>query len=307
MSGLMKFKQVVDDIKSLKIQGAESVARESAKALLLTFEEHKQRSSQQLLHQIFHAQKVLLATRSTEPMMKNTLAFVLKDIPKKKEEIKKHLSQKIAFVVRHFLNSQQKIAELTANKIKNGMVVYTHCHSSTVVNALILAKKQGKRFVVHNTETRPLFQGRTTAIQLARHNIKVYHFIDSAMRLAIKKADIILLGSDAITSTKIYNKIGSEIVADYANSFQAPLYICTNSWKFNSAFYLRDEEEIEERLWKEVWKKKPKKVSVMNPAFEAVDPKKVTGIISEYGILSPDVFVEQMIEHGITLFSSTKK
>jgi len=50
---------------------------------------------------------------------------------------------------------------------------------------------------------------------------------------------------------------------------------------------------IEERNFKEVWKKAPKKIKVRNPAFELIPRKYIKGIISEYGVLKYEAFVKK--------------
>jgi len=85
------------------------------------------------------AKKKLLSLRPTEPLLKNVLDKSIQSLA-------------------HFDFVQNKINEKVLKLIKNREVVFTHCHSSTVVNALIYAKKNGRKFEVYNTETRPCFR-----------------------------------------------------------------------------------------------------------------------------------------------------
>jgi translation initiation factor 2B subunit (eIF-2B alpha/beta/delta family) len=164
-----------------------------------------------------------------------------------------------------------------------------------VVGILKEAKAQKKSFVVHNTETRPHFQGRKTAMELARDGIKVVHYVDSAARLAMKKADIMLIGCDAFTSEgRVINKIGSELFAEIAHRLQVPVYVCTSTWKFDPKTVFGFEEQIEERARCEVWKDIPKNVRVDNHAFEIVSPELITGMITEMGVYRPEVLVEEL-------------
>jgi len=71
--------------------------------------------------------------------------------------------------------------------VKNRDVIFTHCHSTNVVNSLIYAKKKGKKFQVYNTETRPLFQGRKTANELKKAGIKVTMLLILLLQLPLKK------------------------------------------------------------------------------------------------------------------------
>jgi translation initiation factor 2B subunit (eIF-2B alpha/beta/delta family) len=171
--------------------------------------------------------------------------------------------------------------------------VFTHCHSTNVINALVYAHKKAKKFEVYNTETRPLFQGRKTAKELAKAGIKITDFVDSAVDLALegrqgfKKISIILIGCDAILKTGIINKVGSAAIAELANLHKIPLYIVADSWKFSPK-----KLSLEQRDFHEVWQRAPKHIKVRNPAFELVDKKYIKGIISELGILKFDEFIK---------------
>jgi len=175
-----KFDKICYDIKTLKIQGAENIAKAGVEALKL-------KPTQYQLNK-------LLNLRPTEPTLRNAINYA------KLFGIKNAMSH---------LKKAPLIVATNGNKlIKDNYVIYTHCHSSTVMGVFSEAKKT-KNFIVNNTETRPLFQGRLTALDLARLDIKNNYFIDSAMRLAIKHATIAMLGCDSITASgKIINKIG---------------------------------------------------------------------------------------------------
>jgi ribose 1,5-bisphosphate isomerase len=265
-----KFDRVCKQIKEVKIQGAENVAKAAVKALACR---HDAR-----------AVKKLLSLRPTEPCLRNSIKFVLSHID---------LEEGIQDTLGHFNYSNKKIAELGAKLIKNNSTVFTFCHSSSVMRILKQAKRQGKKFQVIQTETRPLFQGRITAKELAKARIKVTHVVDSAARVALKHSDIMLIGCDAISTTRIYNKIGSEMMALVANDYGVPVYVATDSWKFDPET-IYGTEKIEERSPKEVWKKAPKGVKIHNFAFEAINPELIDGIITELGIFMKKSFINEI-------------
>ncbi len=291
----MSLKKTLKDIKSLKIQGAENVAKEAVKALGYALHHSKTHTTEALIYGLFNAKKRLFETRPTEPCMRNALNYVLLDVfSQDPHTLVSCLDERIKNTLNHFKVAKENIISYGAAKIPNNSVVFTHCHSQTVIDILIKAKKDGKKFEVHNTETRPLFQGRKTAEQLAKAGIKVKHFIDSAARFAIKKTDICLFGTDAITTIKIFNKIGTELFCEVAKGYGVPVYFCTNSWKFDPLSVYGVEEKIENRNKNEVWKNSPKKVVVCNPAFEQIDPRICTGVISELGVFNHTVFVDEV-------------
>lgn len=289
----MGFTEIVRKIKEIKIQGAVNVAKASANAIESVLKEYKFRDKDIQFNALIKAKEILLKTRPTEPCMRNTLNYIFVDVDKK--NLIENIKKKIEEVNNHFDEASQKIVKIGSKKIINKSIVFTHCHSSAVMDILKEAKKLGKNFTVYNTETRPLFQGRLTAKELAREKIPVKHFIDSAARIALKQADLMLIGADAITSEgKVINKIGSEQFAEIAEKFDVPVYSCTDSWKFDPQTVFGYEEEIEKRGAKEVWAEAPKGVTVSNYAFEKINPDLVAGVISELGIYKPEIFVEEV-------------
>lgn len=287
---------VIKAIKQVKIQGAEAVSEESLKALKYVLHKSNARTKENLISEMESAREKLVSSRPTEPFLRNSLNSVFRNFESEDLRGTRELFFKnIQNLLKHIEFSRNEIIEIGSKKIKKGMVVFTHCHSSTVSSILIHAKKQGKRFTVHNTETRPLFQGRKTAKELAKNNIKVFHYIDSAARLALKKADIMLIGADAITTEgRVINKIGSEMFAEIAHNYHIPVYVCTNSWKFDPKTIFGFEEEIEKRSPKEVWAKPPKNVTIDNHAFEIINPNLITGVITELGIYEPQILVQEI-------------
>jgi translation initiation factor 2B subunit (eIF-2B alpha/beta/delta family) len=261
-----RFNKILEDIKSIKIQGAENVAKAGIKAFLLI--PTKQSA------------KKILKTRPTEPLMQNAIKLLLK-------------SKRPNQTAKKFLSDLKKSHEVAARKgamlIKNDMNIYTHCHSSTVMDILKYAKKKRKKhFIVYTSEVEPLLQGRTTAKDLAKAKIKVIVSPDLAAEHSLKKCDLLLFGADAITKKEVANKIGTSTLAKLAKFHNIPRYTCTVSKKFTNKI------KIEKRPSQEVWNTKNEKIQVINPAFDKTKLKDLTGIISEHGILSPKQFLKKI-------------
>ncbi len=253
-----QFNKICKDIKDIKIQGARNVAKSSLKAYFLV----PNKSSV----------KKLLSLRPTEPMLHYVLDLAEKGLSKK-------------LILEHFKLAQQKINQHVFKLIKNNSVIFTHCHSTNVTNALIYSRKKQKKFEIYNTETRPLYQGRKTAKELSKNHIPVTIFVDSAVGVALaremktKKVNMVLLGADAITPKGVINKIGSETIAILSKKLKIPVYIVADSWK-----YTKKNLPIEQRKINEVWDKAPKDVKIKNPSFEFIPKKYISGIITENGL-----------------------
>ena len=299
----MGVETIFKNIKTLKIQGAEDIAKASLDVIRITTHKSKAKSVTKFYQELTSAKKKLLSLRPTEPCLANTLNFVLYNLNiTDLTHLKSHLDLRLHKAAEHFESAMKKIIKFGSNKVKAGMIIFTHCHSSTVVDILIEARRR-KTFSVNNTETGPLFQGRITAKQLSDAGIAVRHWVDSAARLALKKADIVLFGADAITTEgKVINKIGSELIAEIAQRYDAPVFVCTDSWKFDPKTRFGFEEPIETRSPSEVWKNPPKKATIMNPAFEKISPRLITGIISELGVYKPEIFVEEVAHNYPWMF-----
>src|SRR3989344_5098234 len=162
------FSQICRDIKSLKIQGATNIAKAGVKALSLKGASVKK----------------LISLRHTEPCLRNALKYALK------------FGRKMA--LKHFDNANKQIIKYGYKKV--GGVVFTHCHSTAVIDILKYAKQKGIKFEVYNTETRPNFQGRLTAKELAKAGIKLTMIVDEAVDALFEekepftKCDIMFIG-----------------------------------------------------------------------------------------------------------------
>ena len=293
----MSFSSVLQDIKHLKIQGAHTVAQAGLQAMHITVLRSQAKNTKQLLSECIKARKQITSLRPTEPFLRNVLQFVFMDlISSGVREMKEELLHKIQSMLNRLDHDQHHLLSIGAERIPKGGVIFTHGHSNTVTAILIAAKKKGKNIVVHVTESRPVYQGRITAQQLSKAGIPVYHFVDSAAREGLRKADMVLLGADAITSEgNVINKIGSGLIAEAAERHGLSVYICTHSLKFNPLTLEGHREKIEERGTDEVWKGAPKGVTVVNPSFEVIESDLIAGVISELGIFKPGVLIEEIV------------
>jgi len=259
-----EFERIIREIKEVKIQGANDIALAGVSAFLLNPTED--------------SAKKILEARPTEPLLQNAIKLL------KQSNDPGHGA--INFI-RYMKESERKTAKFGASLIGQDMNIFTHCHSTTVMEILKEAKRQGKNFVVYNLEVAPLYQGRTTAKELAKEGIKVMHFPDLAAEQALEKCDLFLFGADAFLDKGVVNKNGTSVLSEIAKAHKIPSYACGFSLKYISKI------KIELRKGKEVWDEREKNIVVINPAFEIVDKKYVTGCVSEMGILKYSEFIKK--------------
>ncbi|MBC7130943.1 ribose 1,5-bisphosphate isomerase [Candidatus Bathyarchaeota archaeon] len=289
--------ETAEKIRRLEIQGARNIAIAAIKALEAMAVQTKAKTKEELLKELYMARDVLFASRATEPLMRNAVRRIIVQVEETSESSVEAMAEAVSQAAKQFLkdfdHSKELIAEIGAKRIKDNMVVFTHCHSSTVTHILKKAKEQGKSFKVICTETRPLFQGRITAEELAEAGIKTTLIVDSAARYFMNRADIVLVGADAITSEgNVINKIGTSAIALIAREARTPFYVASELLKFDPITMYGDYEEIEERNPKEIWENPPSGLDIRNPAFDVTRREFIHGIICEEGIISPHSIVE---------------
>ena len=286
-------------IRKLEVQGARNVAIAAVKALQTQAENTKAQTRKDFLTELCEARHLLFAARETEPLMRNAVRWVITQVEDDDERHVPALARVVCVSSGKFQNSlaasKERIAEIGAKRIRDGTVVFTHCHSSTVTHMLAKAKAEGKTFEVVCTETRPAFQGRITAKEMLQLGVKTTFIVDSAARSLMNDVDLVIVGADAITSEgNVVNKIGSAAIAVLAHEARKPFYVVSELLKFDPATLYGEYEKIEERSRDEIWKEAPPELNVRNPAFDVTPRDLIHGIICEEGIVSPQSVAEVM-------------
>jgi translation initiation factor 2B subunit (eIF-2B alpha/beta/delta family) len=267
-----RFNKIIQDIKSIKIQGANNIAKAGIEAFLI-FPDKK------------HA-KTIIKTRPTEPLLQNFIKILLKSSNIKKTS---------KLLLKYTKNSQKQINRAGSNLIKDNMNIFSHCRSSSVIEMLKYAKKQKRNFTVYTAEVEPLLQGRQTAKDLAKVGIKVVVMPDLSAEYFLKKCDLFFFGADAYTRRFIYNKIGTSTLAKLAALYNVPSYSVGFSLKYARKV------KLEKRNGKEVWDERDANILVKNYAFDKLKGRTIKGVISESGILPYNKFVKAAKSNLYTL------
>lgn len=266
---MKKLNQVVEDISSLKVQGAKQIAVVSLKFL-------KGFSKKNGFGPKFTtAMNKLEKARPTAVVLHNCLEILRKD--KSTKTINKLLGQ---------LTQATKNIGLKGSKVvKNKYKIMTHCHSGEALSVIKQAWKDGKKFEVYATETEPKHQGIITAKELHKLGIPVTIIEDPANGFFMKDMDIIIVGSDALRKEGVVNKIGTYPLALLAKTHKKKFYVVGNTFKIDN----RKKITIEERSAKEVYTnlRGLKGIKIRNPAFDTTPWKYVYRVINEKGIFTP--------------------
>jgi ribose 1,5-bisphosphate isomerase len=285
-------RSIIRDIKSLKIQGARNVAKAAIKALIIETKDARPKTQNAFCVHISKTGAQLAKSRPTEPMMRNLIEeakhFLKANKEKNIADLKREFIAHEKTILKRIKEDKERLSEYGAKLIPNNSLILTHCHSSTATGILIRAKKMKKKFSVIACETRPRYQGRKTALELAKAGIDTTLVVDGAANMFMKKADLVLVGADSISARgDLINKVGTSTIAHIAKSHDTSFYSAAELLKFSPFTIYGQREKIEERDPKEVWETPPKKVKIRNPSFDVTASSYLSGFITEVGVIPP--------------------
>lgn len=270
--------ETVRKIKDLEIQGAQSIAKESLKAL-------KELAQEKGFGDEFdQAAGKLVNARPTGVSAYNCVQYV-----KEREEI-----QAIDEVLDYLENAREEAAENAAELIQDDSILLTHCHSSTVMEALKTAKEDGKDFRVIVTETEPKLQGLRTARKLVQMDVPVYYIVDSAAGLFMWAADLVLVGADSIKAPGVLNKVGTYPISLAAKEDpEVEFYFVATQDKLDYDNFSTIEERPPEEIREHEKLEDPDAV-LENPAFDLTPWDHFDGLMTEDGLLERDEFTKAL-------------
>jgi len=272
-------KKVVENIKTVKVQGAKEIAVYSLKFLKKFCKKYGFGKKFEIVSE------KLEKVRPTAVVLHNCLKVL------RKERSLKTIDR----LLTELNTATEKIARNGSRLIKDGFKIMSHCHSSESLAVIKQAWKEGKKIEVITTVTEPLEQGVKSAKELAKLKIPVTLIIDSATGHFIKDVDCVIVGCDAIRTvwpTGIINKIGTRNLALSAKKDKKPFIVVGNTFKIDK----RREFEVEERPTKEIYGKlltpiDIKKIKIRNPAFDVTELDLVTYIVTEKDVFTPKEFM----------------
>jgi len=185
--------------------------------------------------------------------------------------------------------ARSRIAAIGKKIIPMGSSIYTFTLSETVMRTLLEAWDGGIEFRVFVTESRPNNDGRATGKALADAGIPVEVSIDACMDELIARADLMIVGAEAILADgSAVCKIGTYPAALVAHQSRVPLYVVVDTMKFyvNSSVgkgITLDNLDQTDVIGTE-FSTSPR---VDGHLFDRTPPEYISGLITELGIMHP--------------------
>ncbi|MFH1445124.1 MAG: S-methyl-5-thioribose-1-phosphate isomerase [Nanoarchaeota archaeon] len=283
--------RTIKAISEMKIQGAREIAKAAIKSMGEVAKNSNISNKREFLAKLESTKKQLVASRPTEPMLRNVLSFIINEASKYEGD---NITRYTHLFSGNYLNELEmdldKLIRIGAESIQKRDVILTNCHSNTIVEIFKKAKKK-VNFSVIVTETRPRNQGLITAKELTKAGIEVTLCVDSAIGTVMDRVTKVIVGSDAILADgSVVNRIGTLPIAMVAKKFNTPFYVIGETLKYDSKTAMGQLEPIEQGDPKEVLSpKKIKGLKIINPAFDVTPEEYIHSLITEKGIMKPEV------------------
>lgn len=235
---------------------------------------------QQISHEIITAQSGMAALVN----LCNVLFSALDDQLDTAQNIDR-LTTAVTNIAHKSTKYRQAAYQNAAALIPDAATVMTHSASSTVLKTLLHTQKSGKNINVIITEARPLCEGRQLAETLSNNGINTTLIVDAALYTNLPMVDIVLLGSDSLTTKGVVSKIGIAGLSVCAQSFGIPCYILSDSLKIWAARL--GEQPIHERSPNHVWTTSSKNLTIQNHVYDITPWSAISGIVTEIGLQTP--------------------
>ncbi|OGG03850.1 hypothetical protein A2W14_04895 [Candidatus Gottesmanbacteria bacterium RBG_16_37_8] len=275
--------QIEEDIRNVKIQGATAIALATIYGLSIALDQLKKKNPPDPTSYLLKKVTPLAYARPTEPLAQNALRFIFGQPQENPQNYRKKAKEYENLIK----DSKNKMGKYGAELITNGGVYLTHCHSSTVTGMIINAHKQGRKFSLIATETRPLFQGRTTVSELLKENIDTTMILDdvavSLLLDNIKNISAVFIGADLLSEKGFVNKVGSRGIAYAARQSQIPIFCLSILLKYDPRPF--NHSLLETRDGSEIWPQAPTGLKFYAPAFDYIPYDDNITFVTESGLL----------------------
>ncbi|XP_073991261.1 eukaryotic translation initiation factor 2B subunit delta isoform X1 [Rhodnius prolixus] len=224
--------------------------------------------------------------------------------------IKSHLTQlpndiadvearrKLCDVIDTYIREQidvagEAICNSVQEKIANGDNILIYGCSSLLFRILVESHKAGKQFTVVVVDSGPWFEGREMLRRLVDHGIKCSYVLISALSFIMREVTKILLGAHALLANgSVMSRTGSALVALVASSYNVPVLVCCETYKFcervqMDAFVyneLGNDEDMDYSRAVEM-KENDSTVAMLSVLYDITPADLVTAVVTELAIL----------------------
>ena len=287
-------------IANNEIRGGSAFGRAVAEVIALTAGSHADADPDQVRSTVLEAARWAVQTKPSMTSVRAAARLAEETLQRQRGASGAELSCAIVHEMRAFIaRSERAIASLAEGGdeiFRPGAVVLAHSFSESLVNVLRRAAARTPGLALLLTESRPLRESRLLAKALADTPATMTLYSDAGMAIAAAKADLAIVGADAILSDGSFaNKTGTLPLALICRDFGIPLYVASELSKVHleSASDVAMEIRPAEELTPDWDLSQTGRVAVWNQFFELVPAEFVKAYITDRGLLTPQQVVEK--------------
>ncbi|KAL3320652.1 Translation initiation factor [Cichlidogyrus casuarinus] len=274
------------------------------------------------------------SVKSSSELFLRFISLTIADCTGDFEDLRKRLLTRAAIYLNKVDQCREQIARHTLSILYDGIRVMVHAKSRVILAALECAVIQAHRRNIHCyvTMASPGNEGQSMYQLLTKRGISCSLIPDTAIAYVMPETDAVLLGAEAVVeSGGILNRLGSSTLAMVAHSFGKPVYVLAESFKFVRSYPLDQRHIADEFKWPpaklklllskqvnseqskpvvessnnfaeldSVWERLKKlranKSLTEIPITDYTNPKYITQLISDLGILTPSAVSDELIK-----------
>jgi translation initiation factor 2B subunit (eIF-2B alpha/beta/delta family) len=252
-------------------------------------------------------EKILAVIPSIAPMTNLLHIFMSSiDVVREKELSLEDARDEVSSTLKTYLDRQDSalgiIGHIGSQMINEGDRIATFSTSGSVMGIIKTAVEEGKSFEAVVTESRPANEGIRTMKEISAMGVPVTFGIDAILGNLIPSCAMFLVGADVITSTgEVLVKVGTYLGALVAREHNIPFYVAADTSKFDpltlDGFPLKIRDKGPDAVYEGSL---PSNVDLLNPSFELVPARLVTGYITELGLIHPGAVPTIMHEANLS-------
>ena len=276
--------ETVAEIRAMRTHSTSAVAVKATQSLSELLD-REYMTVDEFERDLEHNAGVLRRSNPSHAALHNAMREVERSIigePTGVEDAKQLLQETIDRVVDGIETAKGEAAANAAEHIDDGDTLLVHDYSTTVLEAVENAVRDGAHLTVYVTEARPRTLGRKSARVLAgMSRVDVRMVVDSAMGYALRDCDRVLLGITCITGGTYYNRIGTFPLVVTARELGVPVTAVGSGAKTIEEF--RFENEFRDAV--EVMREPVEGVTIENPSYDATPIGMIDTVITDEGIV----------------------
>jgi len=271
----------IEDILADHTSGASQIAGMGLKTLEALVRETEGRPSPEQLRE---AARRIPEAQKTNAALHNVVHLFVRLVEEGQppEEVLEHLRTELT-------GAREHVARTFLKLLTKRSKVVTLTFSANVLASLQAAGQADLLERVYVMESRPVNEGRFLLVALTEAGIPATLVPDALGPGLLEDADCALIGADSVLRDgAVINKIGSYGLGLAAKDHGKPLYVATESLKFDARFDSSAWAGSPSMPAKEIWDRPPREIDVMNRYFEVVPARLVTMIATERGAYAPE-------------------